>query len=286
MNIKKKKKKRYFFLFNDVLLLCRKEGPSRYYLRVYITLRAQGVSISPLQTDNYPAKLVTKLQTFIFYFETLENRNTWIGELEGSITGPDKKKALSEKQRKKQENEFKEEINTINQQVAELLKDSQTNDPASIITPIQPKSTPAYVHSHNQPDAFEVDSSDVASSESPVIKKKKKKTAKKRDRNHRKTIEPKTGGNLIGLGKFESLTNTQENPIDPFLYPVNPRNSGVSVNPEFPQIFGNPKTFGNPQGDSLPLNPAVTQPNILLNPFIVPPQVNVSNLNVKNPFLN
>jgi hypothetical protein len=231
---------------------------------------------------------VTKIQTFIFYFETLDNRNTWIEEIETSITGRDTpKKALSESQRKVQEKEFKEEINTINEQVAELLKDSQTYDPASKITPILPKSTPAHVHSQNLLDPFEVDSSDVASSESPVIKKKKKKPAKKRNRKHRKTFEPNTG-NLIGQFNIPS-TSTPVNSfaINTFLSPVNPRSSGVLGNPEIPQIFGNPgKVSFNPQGGGLPLNPPVTQPNILLNPFIVPPQVNVSDLNVKNPFLN
>jgi len=278
---KKKKKKRHFFLFNDILLLCRKEGPSRYHLRVYITLRALGVSIKPLQTVNYPARLETRLQTFIFYFETLENRNIWIKEIEAStIEREPQIKLLSDSQLIKQHKEFTEEINTLNLQVAELLRDNQTNDPdykSSSIVPVS-KSTPDPVHSHILPDPGE--SSDGASSESPVIKKKKKKVAKKRrDRKNRNTIGPKTG-NLLGSDFLHfdiPAKNTQSLAINPFLSPENTQ-----------MISGNPQMIsgisGNPQG--IGANPRLTL-NLLQNPFMVPPQGNALEINdFKNPFLN
>lgn len=41
----RKRKKRYFFLFNDVLLLTKKEGARKYWLRIYISLRSPYVSV-------------------------------------------------------------------------------------------------------------------------------------------------------------------------------------------------------------------------------------------------
>jgi hypothetical protein len=41
----RKRKKRYFFLFNDILLLTKKEGARKYWLRIYISLRSPYVSV-------------------------------------------------------------------------------------------------------------------------------------------------------------------------------------------------------------------------------------------------
>jgi len=47
---KRAKKKRYAFLFNDVMLLTKKEGPKKYWLRVYITLRSPYVQVEDVSS--------------------------------------------------------------------------------------------------------------------------------------------------------------------------------------------------------------------------------------------
>lgn len=42
---KNKTKKRYFFLFNDVMLVTKKESKKRFWLRIHITLRSDYVSV-------------------------------------------------------------------------------------------------------------------------------------------------------------------------------------------------------------------------------------------------
>jgi len=83
---KKQKKKRYFFLFNDVLLFCRKEGPSRYYLRVYITLRAENVSVEEINLDHH-FRLKTRQRSFIIIAPSSSLRAEWIRDITLSING-------------------------------------------------------------------------------------------------------------------------------------------------------------------------------------------------------
>jgi len=83
---KKQKKKRYFFLFNDVLLFCRKEGPGRYYLRIYITLRAQNVFVEEINID-FQFRLKTRQCSFIIFATSAVLRTDWLTDLTKSING-------------------------------------------------------------------------------------------------------------------------------------------------------------------------------------------------------
>jgi len=160
---KKKKKKRHFFLFNDILLLCRKEGPGRYYLRIYITLRAQGVSVESIDGPDFPIRLATRNQIFIFYLQSEEAQTLWYNEFDASINGTHPEES---KKKKTPENEAKEQdINTFRVEVTNVTKEIE-----QMITPPPSnlkKSLPG-VKTYEE-------SSDGASSDSPVKKKKSQK---------------------------------------------------------------------------------------------------------------
>jgi hypothetical protein len=57
----KQRKKRHFFLFNDVLLLTKKEGSRKFWLRIYISLRSPHVNIDDGGDSPYNSRFNIKL---------------------------------------------------------------------------------------------------------------------------------------------------------------------------------------------------------------------------------
>jgi len=93
---KKKKKKRYFFLFNDILLMCRKEGRKRFWLRIHITLRSPHVNVENIENASFnnEFRLHCRSRSFIIYAVSPELRKDWIQDLQNSIScnHPEEKK--------------------------------------------------------------------------------------------------------------------------------------------------------------------------------------------------
>eukprot|EP01120_Amphizonella_sp_Union-15-10_P016699 TRINITY_DN8951_c0_g1_i1.p1 TRINITY_DN8951_c0_g1~~TRINITY_DN8951_c0_g1_i1.p1 ORF type:complete len:412 (+),score=80.79 TRINITY_DN8951_c0_g1_i1:79-1314(+) len=84
----KKKKKRYFFLFNDVMLLCKREGNKKFWLRVHITLRSQFVSVEDTGSyDPLEFRLRCRTRTFLFWALSPENKKTWMRDIDASVKG-------------------------------------------------------------------------------------------------------------------------------------------------------------------------------------------------------
>jgi len=86
---KRAKKIRYFFLFNDILLLCKKESSKRYWLRIHITLRSPSVSIEEIGNSSYnhEFRLHCRSRSFMLYAPTSDAKEDWITDLKRSIGG-------------------------------------------------------------------------------------------------------------------------------------------------------------------------------------------------------
>jgi len=89
MKKRRKRKKRYFFLFNDILLLCRKESPKRYWLRVHITLRSPNVYVEDVQHSrfNNEFRLHCRTRTFHLYASMPDQKRAWVTYIRRSIQG-------------------------------------------------------------------------------------------------------------------------------------------------------------------------------------------------------
>lgn len=98
---KSKKSNRHFFLFNDIMLLCKKQGSKRYFLRIHITLRSPYVSTESIETSSHASefRLHCKTRSFILYATTDEERKGWLRDMQNSITGnhPEEKGSGGEK---------------------------------------------------------------------------------------------------------------------------------------------------------------------------------------------
>jgi len=85
----RKKKPYYLFLFNDVMLICKKQPKQKWRVKIYVTLRSTYV-----HTENIPAagfdsqfRLHCKARSFNFYCTSDEDRECWLKELNTSING-------------------------------------------------------------------------------------------------------------------------------------------------------------------------------------------------------
>jgi len=107
---KRAKKKRYAFLFNDILLLTKKEGSKRYWLRVYITLRSPYVHVEDASSgfnctllDNLAHELSPdsqalaafrlhcKTRSFGFFTNSPEQNKGWMEDIADSASGAHEK---------------------------------------------------------------------------------------------------------------------------------------------------------------------------------------------------
>jgi len=249
---KKKRKKRHFFLFNDVLLICRKDGPSRYFLRIYITLRAQGVAVEPVVGLDYTLRLKTRMQNFMIYFQARDTFDFWMNELQLSITG-------------KHPEEIKKKTTTLStSDDGHNLKEFEAHvtafkqDVEQIVSPSDMRKSTGVVKAND-------DSSDGgASSESPVQKRKKRA---RKSRRQRKTVEPKAA-DLYGLSGDFNFNFSSEPPLPP---PVQ-----LPANPFLSPPVGLPRSGISPFSIISPNTP-------LSNPFLVTPNVSAVTP-LKNPF--
>jgi len=173
---KKKKKKRNFFLFNDILLLCRKEGPKRYYLRIYITLRAQNVSVQETNID-FQILLKTRQSSFIFFAQSEQDRKDWITDIQHSISGTHNEELIQrgivpEPQiQKTTYNESSYDKNIVKEITKDIVKDNI--DKKEKIKPKDDKDSSNESSSSSEND-------DDSSSDSPPPKPKSTKTGKKK----------------------------------------------------------------------------------------------------------
>jgi len=306
MNRKKRRRRDIFFLFNDILLLCRKEGPGRYFLRIYITLRAQGVSIEEIDGSDYPLRLSTRNKNFILYLQNEENRILWRNEFDASINGthPEELKKNKTPDTIGDVQTFKTEVTNVTKEIEQILTPPSTSKNQAVVK------------------TFE-DSSDGASSDSPVQKKK----SHKKNRKNRRTMEPQVG-DLLGLGpdfyklnlgpttpihnrspsngsSIQNVQPLQTPSIGPALQPsiVLPMQTPMGLSMQTPIV----QPVQAPLGQSIqsPLNPFNANPTIpqavfprsgisplvvsprnpttLVNPFLTGPTSAVTPL--KNPFL-
>eukprot|EP01120_Amphizonella_sp_Union-15-10_P013392 TRINITY_DN6203_c0_g1_i1.p1 TRINITY_DN6203_c0_g1~~TRINITY_DN6203_c0_g1_i1.p1 ORF type:complete len:329 (-),score=54.13 TRINITY_DN6203_c0_g1_i1:41-1027(-) len=84
----KKKKERSFFLFNDLLLLCKKEGSKKYWLRIHVTLRSQVAFVEDSGSyDPLEFRLRCRTRTFLFWALSPESKKSWMQDLDASIKG-------------------------------------------------------------------------------------------------------------------------------------------------------------------------------------------------------
>eukprot|EP01130_Rhizamoeba_saxonica_P018928 TRINITY_DN9656_c0_g1_i1.p1 TRINITY_DN9656_c0_g1~~TRINITY_DN9656_c0_g1_i1.p1 ORF type:complete len:400 (-),score=93.10 TRINITY_DN9656_c0_g1_i1:62-1261(-) len=84
---KRKMKKRYFFLFNDILLLTKKESHKRYWLRIHITLRSPFVSVESDEYGYHEFKLHCKNRSFVFQAESKGLKDGWVRDLRAAASG-------------------------------------------------------------------------------------------------------------------------------------------------------------------------------------------------------
>eukprot|EP01119_Soliformovum_irregulare_P013697 TRINITY_DN366_c0_g4_i1.p1 TRINITY_DN366_c0_g4~~TRINITY_DN366_c0_g4_i1.p1 ORF type:complete len:266 (-),score=49.15 TRINITY_DN366_c0_g4_i1:46-771(-) len=93
----RRKKMRYLFLFNDILLITKKEGPRRFWIRILANLRGPGV-----HTESFGEwsdfRLMCPKRNFLFSPANHEERDEWKAAIDSSITG---KKVIPEEQKAK-----------------------------------------------------------------------------------------------------------------------------------------------------------------------------------------
>jgi hypothetical protein len=85
----KQRKKRHFFLFNDVLLLTKKEGSRKFWLRIYVSLRSPYVNIDDGGDSPYNSefRLNCRARSFLFFAPTPDVKEQWVRDMRQSITG-------------------------------------------------------------------------------------------------------------------------------------------------------------------------------------------------------
>jgi len=272
---KKQKKKRYLFLFNDVLLFCRKEGPSRYYLRVYITLRAENVSVEEINLD-HQFRLKTRQRSFIIFAPSSPLRAEWIHDLTLSINGThveelrSKGKALAVGD-PTGEGPVETVLNADYYQKTDVVKDLLKNPPkkSSKATGSKRKEKTVQKDVYSESDS-DKEEADTESSESPP----KRKARKKMNRRSAPQV-----GDLLGLGVEISSLNIDRKPKSSGLNfqaqtPVNPFLIGGSTQPSNPFAV-NTTAVGNSTGGlvsplgSVTVNPFLQNPGApIVNPFL------------------
>eukprot|EP01094_Clydonella_sp_ATCC50884_P011830 TRINITY_DN21675_c0_g1_i1.p2 TRINITY_DN21675_c0_g1~~TRINITY_DN21675_c0_g1_i1.p2 ORF type:complete len:237 (+),score=107.40 TRINITY_DN21675_c0_g1_i1:58-711(+) len=91
----RRKKPRFFFLFNDVLLIVKKEGKTKYWLKTYIRLRGE-LTVEDMQTKlvpNVEFRLSVPKKTLIFFADNEQKKAEWVKLIQDAIDGkydPDK----------------------------------------------------------------------------------------------------------------------------------------------------------------------------------------------------
>jgi hypothetical protein len=100
---KRKKQLRYFYLFNDILLLTKRESHKRFWLRIHITLRSPYVSVEDMDNSsaNQEIRLHCRSRSFLLYAPSDELRRDWVDDLRASISGSHKDEIDNKELKKK-----------------------------------------------------------------------------------------------------------------------------------------------------------------------------------------
>jgi SOS1/NGEF-like PH domain len=85
----RKHKPKYFFLFNDCMLITKKEAQKRYWLKVYISLNP-GIKIADVTSSSYHIpnvefRLFAPKRSFIFFASSSQVKRQWIDDIQASI---------------------------------------------------------------------------------------------------------------------------------------------------------------------------------------------------------
>eukprot|EP01103_Thecamoeba_quadrilineata_P010845 TRINITY_DN2453_c0_g1_i1.p1 TRINITY_DN2453_c0_g1~~TRINITY_DN2453_c0_g1_i1.p1 ORF type:complete len:190 (+),score=37.39 TRINITY_DN2453_c0_g1_i1:120-689(+) len=90
----KRKKHRYFFLFNDVLLLTKKEGEKKFWLKIYISLltglRVQDVLDSTNDPPDVEFRIYAPKKTIICFAYTNTEKMEWLTSIGEAIIEAEK----------------------------------------------------------------------------------------------------------------------------------------------------------------------------------------------------
>lgn len=85
------KKNRHLFLFNDVLLITKKEGKKKFWLKVYISLRSglkiQDVNDSTNDRPDVEFRIYAPKKTFILFGFNPAHKYEWINAIQAQIDG-------------------------------------------------------------------------------------------------------------------------------------------------------------------------------------------------------
>jgi len=85
----RKKKLRHCFLFNDAILISKKEGPRRYWPRILVSfttgLRVENVEDSQNEIPGVEFRIYAPKKTLILFGSTREERDMWIKMLRDQI---------------------------------------------------------------------------------------------------------------------------------------------------------------------------------------------------------
>jgi len=157
---KSKKSTRHFFLFNDIMLLCKKQGSKRFFLRIHVTLRSPYVTTESIDSSGNTSefRLHCKTRSFILYASSDEERKQWLKDLQNSIAGthPEENKGKEEKttvaslpahMKKPTAHQSDGEPKTNRSQsatVAPKKKKQPSNGPNVRMSTVQPASQPMY----------------------------------------------------------------------------------------------------------------------------------------------
>jgi hypothetical protein len=116
---KRKKQLRYFFLFNDIMLLTKRESHKRFWLRIHITLRSPYVSVEDIDNSSYnqEIRLHCRSRSFILYAPSDDLRREWIDDIRASIAGTHKEE-MDNKEAKKKNDEV---ISVKNEQTGKVV---------------------------------------------------------------------------------------------------------------------------------------------------------------------
>jgi len=289
-----------------VLLFCRKEGPSRYYLRIYITLRAQNVSVEEINLDNQ-FRLNTRQRSFILYAPSAQARKEWMHDINLSINGTHEEEI-------RVRSEFKAKLQTPEKTVGKETpgktpgKTGKTPGKETQTTPVQSpvpalKLTEDYYQKdvvkdltkniEKTPKEKKQQSSDTSSSssdsssdssESPKKEKERRTSTSNRNRSPKHQV-----GDLIGntaeitnINLFTTPTQPRtaaggftQSPVNPFLQtpPPNPFSTPISAPPLSPRtpVSGLYSPRGTAVNPFLPSSGQTSSPlpgNTTVNPFL------------------
>jgi len=138
---KNKMKKRYAFLFNDILLLTKKENGKKFWMRNYVSLRSSKCNIADMP-NTFQFNLECKSRCFIFQTTDAQLKNAWLEDLKGSISGlhdekqrrinRDRDELLQPKKKYNQITIDEKNVESLNQTNQEIEKETKQEDIPSI----------------------------------------------------------------------------------------------------------------------------------------------------------